>query len=671
MRPRWPVEAKTYWCPTCNVPLLMDRCSKCSGRGVEVRLNPPGDARPALEIDHKRIEEALRNETGSSKAYNAVIGGRNRLVLLNKVPYLDEMREVVVDGAVVGKIYYEPVEGMWRFRFAYEGARRVLEHGLVEPLKLRPGEKLGKARTLQHGGYRPGDQVIIASSNGEPLGIGYSTGTRIRVWNVFYSKQSPVGGGPASRETLLKANEYAMYLLESKAIALISVMAEKTGKPVIVSYSGGKDSLVSLDLTLRTGLEPTLLFNDTGLEFPETRQAVEKAAEKHGLKLVVAPAGEAFWRAVEFFGPPGRDYRWCCKVAKLAPLARTTKAVWRGDILNIVGQRAFESLDRARSPRIWRNRWVPTILSMTPIQEWNQLAVWSYIWRQGLTPNPLYCKGFERLGCYMCPASTLAEFQVVRQAHPEMWKRWEDILWKWARRIGAPDEWVTLGLWRWLGPATQKLRLAKRAGVALKDWRELYRAWTHNPIARIEEEEEGLHRVRIVLSNNMPKKALTEQHAILGNLARSGEVVAIERGSVKLEFNGRIISAEAPGSSALEEAIDAVKLVYRWVGCAACRNCESSCPSGAIRVVGGHPRVSADKCIRCKLCIDNCPVAEVYVEHLALAVPLDDYYSWKRGSRRKRGEVVEKAKKLLAPGQVDTRARSRQGTAPDWGALQA
>ncbi len=671
MRPRWPVESKVYWCPSCNVPLLTDRCARCGSKGVEVRLNPPADARPALGVDHERLELALKNEFQSPKAYRAVIGGRNHTVLLNKVPYLDEMREVVVDGVVVGKVYYEPVEGKWRFRLTYEGACRILEEGLTTPLKLEPGERLSRARILQHGGYEPGEQVVITDPNGEPLGVGYSTGSRIRVWNVFYSKQRPVGEGPAGREELLRANEYAMYLLESKSMALINVMAEKTGKPVVVSYSGGKDSLVSLDLTLRAGVEPALLFNDTGLEFPETRQAVETAAERHGLKLVVASAGNAFWRSVGFFGPPGRDYRWCCKVAKLAPLARTAKSAWKGDILNIVGQRAFESLDRARSSRIWRNRWVPTILSMSPIQEWNQLAVWTYIWRRGLEPNPLYCRGFERLGCYMCPASTLAEFQVVKHAHPEMWKRWEDILWKWARKIGAPREWVTLGLWRWLGPATQKLRLAKRAGVRLRDWRETYTAWTLNPIVRIEEEElEERRRVRISLARSMPREALAEQHAILGSLSEEGSL-QVKRGPVKIQFDGKTFTVEAPGNNALEEAIDAVKLVYRWVGCASCRNCESSCPTGAIRVVEGHPRVRADKCIRCKLCIDNCPVAEMYVEHLALAVPLDTYYSWKRGSRRKREEVVEKAKKLLAPSQPEPQAGDDRGTAPSWGALQA
>ena len=191
MRPRWPVESKVYWCPSCNVPLLTDRCARCGSKGVEVRLNPPADARPALGVDHERLELALKNEFQSPKAYRAVIGGRNHTVLLNKVPYLDEMREVVVDGVVVGKVYYEPVEGKWRFRLTYEGARRILEEGLTTPLKLEPGERLSRARILQHGGYEPGEQVVITDPNGEPLGVGYSTGSRIRVWNVFYSKRGP------------------------------------------------------------------------------------------------------------------------------------------------------------------------------------------------------------------------------------------------------------------------------------------------------------------------------------------------------------------------------------------------------------------------------------------------------------------------------------------------
>jgi len=91
-------------------------------------------------------------------------------------------------------------------------------------------------------------------------------------------------------------------------------MREKTSdRPLLVSFSGGKDSLVALHLTLKLGLDPIVVFNDTGLELPETVETVYRTVERYGLRLEVASAGDAFWRAVEFFGPPAKDYRWCCK----------------------------------------------------------------------------------------------------------------------------------------------------------------------------------------------------------------------------------------------------------------------------------------------------------------------------------------------------------------------
>ncbi len=69
-----------------------------------------------------------------------------------------------------------------------------------------------------------------------------------------------------------------------------------------------------------------LLFVNTGLEFPETVSYVHGFARKHGLKLLEADAGESFWEQVDTFGPPAKDFRWCCKVCKLAPADRDDRA---------------------------------------------------------------------------------------------------------------------------------------------------------------------------------------------------------------------------------------------------------------------------------------------------------------------------------------------------------
>ncbi len=656
----WPVAAKLYWSRSRNVPLLMPECPGCDHDDVfEVKIGEPGDARPAFREDYERLRRALVNETGSDKLYWRLFHGK--LIVLNRIPFMDEMKEVIVDGGHAGKLYFDPYQLRWRFRFSKWSARVAVEEGLVEYVRLAPGEKPGP--TISLGGRRLEEeqQVVILDSRGEPVAIAYYRRGAARLQTRLGGDIEPLEDAPRSTlDDAVKANEYALYVLESRAKTFLAVMAGKlSGKPVIVSFSGGKDSLVSLDLTLKAGLDPKMLFNDTGLELPETVETVERTAKHYGVELYVASAGDRFWKAVEFYGPPGKDYRWCCKVVKLAPIANLTKKLWGGGALNVVGVRAYESLDRARSPRVWRNRWLPWFLSVTPIHEWSQLAVWLYIRKYRLPYNPLYEMGYERIGCFMCPASYLAEFELVKEKHPDLWRKWMEVLEKWRRKLGMPREWATHGLWRWHGPATQKQRLARRIGVKLPSWRTQLEKW-----ARVKPVKVNLDMdvFEIELDSQLNQKGLEEQASVLGAKARREENrLILEKPNVwRIIFDGRRIRVESRGqlraAKLWEEGIDALKLLYRWSFCAGCRACEPTCPTGAIRV-SDRPRVDPSKCIACRICIDTCTIAEVYFEHVISPLIFNEPLAWKRPSKRRIEETVEREKTLLGE---ETRATGEE-----------
>jgi phosphoadenosine phosphosulfate reductase len=653
-----------------NVPLLLPECPGCERDDVfEVRIGEPGDARPAFAEDYSRLRQALVNETGSDRLYRRLFEGR--LVLLNRIPYMDEMKEVIVDGGHAGKLYYDPYQLRWRFRFSRWSARYAVEEGAVETVRLAPGEKPGPVISLGGRRLEEESQVVVLDSRGEPVAIAYYRRGAVRLQTRLGGELEPLEGAPRSTlDDAVRANEYAIYYLESRAKTFLSVMAGKlSGKPVIVSFSGGKDSLVSLDLALKADLDPKMLFNDTGLELPETVKTVEETARRLGVDLYVASAGDRFWRVVGVYGPPGKDYRWCCKVVKLAPIARLTKRLWgETGALNVVGVRAYESLDRARSPRVWRNRWLPWFLSVTPIHEWSQLAVWLYVLRYRLPYNPLYEMGYERIGCFMCPASYLAEFALVREKHPELWNRWWSVLEEWRRKLGLPPEWSTHGLWRWHGPATQRERLARRVGVRLPSWRSQLQHWAGvKPVsARLEPK-----LFEVVLSERLSPRALIEQASILASKpvqSSEGRVVLERRSLWRLSFDGRRLAVESlggmQGERLWEEGIDALKLIYRWSFCSRCRACETVCPMGAVRVTD-RPTVDPNLCVACRVCIDTCPIAEVYFEHVVAPLIFNDPLAWKRPSKRKIEEVVEKEKALIgAPEAVETSSREPEHSIP-------
>ncbi len=657
-RSGWKTVATIYWCPACNLPLISKNCSKCGGTGKKLKIALPCDARLAFDTDIKALKEALRVEFGSEKAYKAIIG-EGKIVLLNKTHYIDDMKEVIVDGAVVGRMYYDPIFKGWRFRPSYIGAVRALREGLGKIVEVSWSARPPQIITAND--VDEGEMVIVTRAS-RPIAIGYGIGEgKVKLHLKLHEMAEPdVEQRGASLDDVVKANEYAMYVEESRAKAFVHVMEDKTSLPPVVSFSGGKDSLVALHITLSTlGREVEVLFNNTGIELPETVNNVYDVCSKLGLEVTEAkPEEDKFWKSLRVFGPPAKDYRWCCKVVKLAPLARTVKTRWPSGALNIVGQRAYESFARSASLRVWRNRWVPKLLNISPIHYWTQLHVWLYIFKHKLPVNELYFKGFDRIGCYLCPACTLAEFRYVETTHPELWNKWKVELEEWRKRIGAPKEWIELGLWRWLGPSKTKHELAARARVKQVEWIYEYKKRQDVVIRGGIEPLETPNSYRVVIElafDALRSRGWLNLLCALKPVKQeeAQDRIEIVMSSARVTVRHTIIEGYAYGVQGLEEVFDVLKTIIRWKKCCSCGGCETICPKGIVEVVHGKPRVTDySKCIGCKLCLDICPVSDVYVERLILPVVTGVYDVWRRSSRRHVDDVIKTIKELKERGEL-------------------
>jgi phosphoadenosine phosphosulfate reductase len=450
------------------------------------------------------------------------------ITVYNKAPYDDRMEEIICGGEVIGTIRFEIDKTEWVLLPRLTGARRIFNknskiedpdaeknlknwimvHENAVPFVADGSSVLvpGILRTAP--GIEKEDEVVIVTPDFEVIAAGRAKMTSEEIKNSDRGKavkirwkgiESETGNerntaasvmpadieipaGTPTREIWRKtvdANRNVIDKFEADSIRFMQNAAKNMKKQVTCSYSGGKDSLVTLHLTEQafgkdSGNERDyeIIFADTGLEFQETLDNVKEIVEIYKRPFKETSAGNAFWDEYETFGPPSVDNRWCTQSCKLIPITAVIEMNYAdsGGCMTFIGQRQYESKARARSQRIWKSPSVKGQIGAAPIQEWTAMHVWLYIFDKDLHYNPLYEKGLDRIGCWLCPAASLADFENLKHTHPKDMEMWENKLIEAGHEKGIenPDLWVKFGLWRYekLPPSMKKL--ADEKGVKYK-----------------------------------------------------------------------------------------------------------------------------------------------------------------------------------------------------------
>jgi phosphoadenosine phosphosulfate reductase len=596
------------WCDDLNVPLL-DRevgARKCGSISI-ARITRPGDVRPAFPADIEITRKAVINEFNDEDLAKNLIPD-NEVVLLNKIPgYADQADEVIVRGRIVGHRFYDIEKRMWRFRPLYEGVSEILalKRGYWAIINLNNlPERYDVHRDLVLEGSLPNTKyvhVAVATRDGRYHGVAkVMRNDRLRVIKSWRAKDRLPSPKPSSLEDFIELNRDYLERKARRAVDFLTKVFNEYRKPVVVSYSGGKDSLVALDLTAQTGVKFYIVFNDTGLEPYETYENVKEVSRRYGAELIVASAGDSYWRAIREFGPPARDFRWCCKVIKLGPITNTLLNRFPLGYISVVGQRAYESFQRARIPRVSVSRWVTKDIVVAPIQDWTALEVWGYVLMKGLPYNKAYEYGFDRLGCVICPANELAELDAVSERYPSIYKRLEEIIREFSESQKLPREFVDYGLWRWRrelpGDIARyvKVKFRVQYPVDIKDDNET---------------------TTVSVDRSISRGTFLEFLKMLGKVEQ-GDGAFVVKGKlgdaeVRLGSNNEVIIASNNKSLRVEIA----GLVARSAICGECNLCINWCPTKALKRVGPGPAFIVDesRCIGCMLCSRACPSAQYLV----------------------------------------------------------
>lgn len=210
---------------------------------------------------------------------------------------------------------------------------------------------------------------------------------------------------------------------------------------ILVSFSGGKDSQACLIQAFKQygGGNLTAVFCDTGWEHPDTYKHVNDVCLQMGVRLITLKSKYDFVSlAVHKKRFPSTNARFCTSELKMKPMIDYVLSLKESCII-IQGIRAGESTARAameeecmyfksyfqpnkkgrtenyrsKDVKEWCSQFDASVLR--PIFKWSAQQVIDCILDAGQKPNPLYSRGFSRVGCYPCIMCRKQEVKLISQ----------------------------------------------------------------------------------------------------------------------------------------------------------------------------------------------------------------------------------------------------------------
>lgn len=245
--------------------------------------------------------------------------------------------------------------------------------------------------------------------------------------------------------------------LEHKAIERIRMASEMSlhhyGKPLVCTYSGGKDSDVMLELFKRSGIPFEVHNSHTTADAPptvyhirETFYSLELEGVKCGIDYHMRPGGGCItmWNLIpKKMIPPTRVARYCCEelkeggnrgrmIATGVRWAESRERQSRGpfEVLAkkkknkiVVSDAKMLLSDNDSTRMLFEQCQLKSETVVNPIIDWTDRDIWDFYWHECKRHNPLYRMGYYRVGCIGCPMASkvryreFADFPTYKRAY--------------------------------------------------------------------------------------------------------------------------------------------------------------------------------------------------------------------------------------------------------------
>lgn len=268
-------------------------------------------------------------------------------------------------------------------------------------------------------------------------------------------------------------------------------------KKMFVSISGGKDSDVMkhiVDIAFNElreegmNVDYNLIAFNTSNDTAETYKHLKQHHNMTKDNIVSPEVGFYQWIVdKKNYFTPTRFVRNCCSTYKEGQLTKIMDK--KEETLTFLGMRSPESVKRKdydfdlneAQKKIGRKPNVPeNWLRFLPIVKWTDAEVWLYILNRKMKYNDMYNKGFNRVGCLVCPYQSDVVELLIKHNYPKQWKRWVDILAKGYEIYGVERrlkwdllEWCEGGRWKSATSKESELTTKKATPERVKELAEL------------------------------------------------------------------------------------------------------------------------------------------------------------------------------------------------------